>query len=69
LTLRAAAVLDGAAPEFLSQRIEKADALLDRHGVPVEDERDGTWRGRANARMSLGSRAGSAQKAGCPKLS
>ena len=69
LTLRAAAVLDGAAAEFLAQRVQEADPVLDRHRVPVEDERDGPGRGRARGRGSLGSGAGSAQKAGCPKLS
>jgi hypothetical protein len=71
LTLRAAAVLDGAAAEFLSQRIEKADPFRDRDFVPVEEERDrsGRGRGRARIRGSLGGGAGSAQRAGCPKLS
>jgi hypothetical protein len=69
LTLRAAAVLDGAAAEFLSQRIEKADPFRDRDFVPVEEERDRSGRGRARIRGSLGGGAGSAQRAGCPKLS
>jgi hypothetical protein len=68
LTLRATAVLDGAAAEFFTQRVEKADPVVDRHLVPVEDERDGPGRGRAGS-WSLGSGAGSAQRAGCPKLS
>ena len=69
LTLRAAAVLDGAAAELLAQCVQEADPVLDRDRVPVEDERDGRGRGRAESRGLLGSGAGSAQGAGCPKLS
>ena len=69
LTLGAAAVLDGAAAEFLAQRVQETDPVLDRDRGPVEDERDGLGRGRAKARGILGSGACSAQKAGCPKLS
>ncbi len=69
LALRAAAVLDGATAEFFSQRIEKADPVVDRHLVTVEDERDRSGRGRAEARAPFGSGAGSAQRAGRPKLS
>ena len=68
LALRAAAVLDGATAEFFSQRIEKADPVVDRHLVTVEDERHGPG-APAKARGPFGSGAGSAQRAGRPKLS
>ncbi len=40
LTLRAAAVLDRAAPELLAQRVEERDAVGDGDLAPVQDEGD-----------------------------
>jgi hypothetical protein len=67
--MRAAAVLDGAAAELLAQRVQESDPVVDRHRVPIEDERDRIGRGRAKVLGFFGSGAGSAQKAGCPELS
>ena len=53
LALRATAVLHGAAAELLAQRVQEADPVLHRDGVPIEDERDGPGRGRVNARGLL----------------
>ena len=76
LPLGAAAVLDGAAPELLAQRIEEGDPVADGHLVAVEQEGDvrghggilgrGAVLGRGAAAGRFRSGARVAQQAGCP---